>query len=94
MASTRVTGQASYGTVSIGGTAALLKAANTSRTSIVIQNVHATQLLYIGSDASVTTANGVRVAAVGGTLTLDDYTGPIYAIASGAATDVRYWETN
>ena len=94
MASTRVTGQASHAAVSVGGTAVLLKAANTSRVSLTVQNLHATQLLYLGTSSAVTTANGIRVAAVGGTYVFDDYLGEVWAIASGAATDVRYWETN
>lgn len=91
MASTRVTNTATYGTVSIGTSAAVIKAAHGSRTSLVVQNAHATNTLYVGSDSSVTTSNGVVVAA-GASVTFDDYTGDVYGIASGASTDVRYFQ--
>jgi hypothetical protein len=91
MASTRVAFISSYGTVSIGATAAVIKATQGSRTSILIQNVHASQVLYLGDDADVTTSNGIKVPA-GAAVSFDDYVGPIYGIASGAGTDVRYWQ--
>lgn len=80
----------SYGTVTIGGTAAVVKAGNSRRKAIVVQNVHASQDLYLGDDSSVTTSNGLKVAA--GESILVPTTGPIYGIASGAGTDVRYFE--
>ena len=82
---------ATYGTVSIGTSAAIIKAAKTIRKSIIIQNVHASQVLYLGTDSSVATTTGLRVAA-GESVEFDDYNGVIYGIASGAATDVRYFE--
>lgn len=93
MAAQGVGSTAAYGTVAIGGAAAVIKAAKTTRKSIVVQNVHATQILYVGSDSSVTTSNGLKVAA-GASVTLDDYNGPVYGIASGADTDVRYFEVS
>lgn len=83
--------RAGYGAASIGGTAALILAAKTTRQSVIVQNVHATQILYLGNDASVTTSNGLRVAA-GAERVLTGYHGALYGIASGAATDVRYFE--
>ena len=91
MASTGVSHSGSYGTVSIGGTAAVIKAGNAQRKSILIQNVHATQVLYVGDDASVLTTTGIKVSA-GESLEIADYNGPVYGIASGAATDIRYFE--
>jgi len=82
---------ATYATVSIGTSAGVIKAANGDRKQITIENVHASNDLYIGGDASVTTANGIKIPA-GGTFTTDAYTGAFYGIASGAATDVRYFE--
>lgn len=93
MASTRVTGQASYGTVSVDASAEIIVAANTSRTSVVIQNADASDIVYVGSNSSVLTTTGIKIAA-GSSITFDDYTGPIYGIGSAAAVDVRYWETN
>jgi hypothetical protein len=79
-----------YAAVSIGGTAALIKGARTTRKALIVQNVHASQSLYIGSDASVTTSNGLHVAA--GDSILVPFQGTVYGIASGAATDIRYFE--
>jgi hypothetical protein len=83
--------EAGYGTASIGGTAALLLSARRRRENVVTQNNHATQTLHLGTNSSVTTANGLKVAA-GQSVTLN-YKGAIYAIASGAATTVNYWES-
>lgn len=80
-----------YGTASIGGTAALLLDVRARRETAIIQNNHATQTLHLGNDANVTTANGLKIAA-GGSVTLEGYQGAIWAIGSGAATTVNYWE--
>lgn len=77
-------------TVTIGATAAVIVAAKASRASIVVQNVHATNVLYVGP-SSVTTANGLRLNP-GESIEFTDYTGAIYGIASAAGTDVRYLE--
>lgn len=82
--------EATYGTVAIGATAGLIKAARGRRESIVVQNVHASQILYIGSDASVLTTTGLRLIA-GESIRLETK-GDVYGIASGAATDTRYFE--
>jgi hypothetical protein len=88
----RVVSNISYGTVSVGTSAALILAARATRRQVVIANQHATQTLHIGDDSSVTTSTGLRIAA-GANLTLDDYNGPVYGIASGAATTTNYLET-
>jgi hypothetical protein len=82
---------AAYGTVAVGATAGLILGGRSLRDSVTIQNVHATQILYIGNDASVTTSTGLKIAA-GDKHSLETYNGPIYGIASGAATDTRYLE--
>lgn len=81
-----------YATVSIGTSAAIIKAGRSTRKSVVVQNVHASNDLYVGTDASVATTTGVKLAA-GASIEFDDYNGPVYGIASGASTDVRYLET-
>ena len=91
MASTGVSHSGSYGTVTIGGTAAVIKAANSQRKSILVQNVHASNVLYIGDDSSVATTTGIRLIA-GESIEINDYNGPVYGIASAAGTDVRYLE--
>lgn len=81
-----------YNTVSVGTTAAVIASRRDSRNSIIVQNVHASQVLYVGTDSSVTTSNGLKVAA-GESVKIDDYRGVVYGIASGAATDVRFLES-
>lgn len=80
-----------YGTVTIGATAALIKAGRAPRNSILIQNVHASNNLFIGLDSSVTTANGIKIAA-GQSMQFTDSGSEIYGIASAAGTDVRWME--
>lgn len=79
-----------YGNATVGTTASQIRGENTGRSSIAIQNL-GPGVLYVGTDGSVTTANGLQVF-VGGTLTLevDD---AIHAIASAGSTDVRYLES-
>ena len=81
--------ESANGNVSIGTSAAIIKAANGRRESLVVQNVHASQVLYIG-DGSVTTSNGLRIPA-GESMRLQTKAA-VYGIASGASTDVRYFE--
>lgn len=83
-------GSAAYGNVSIGASAALVVAARQTRESVVIKNNHASQILYLGSNTSVTTSNGLPLIA-GESVRLKAKQA-IYGIASGASTDVRYFE--
>lgn len=80
-----------YGTVSVGTSALIIKAAKTSRRELVVQNVHGSNVLYIGKDASVTTSTGLRLNP-GESRVYTNYTGDVYGIASAASTDVRYEE--
>jgi hypothetical protein len=83
-------GAGAYGNIAIGATAAQIVPGRSLRDSVVIQNVHATQVLYLGTNASVTTANGLKLLA-GESVRLE-LAGPVYGIASGADTDVRFFE--
>lgn len=76
---------------SIGGTAAVVVQGRATRKSLIVQNLHATQLLYVGG-ATVATSTGLQVAAAGGIRQIDNFTGVLYGIASGASTDVRVIE--
>lgn len=77
-----------HGAVTVGTSAVVIAAAD-DRESILIQNLGAADI-YVGG-SSVTTANGVKVTASGGTLTL--YTcAAVYAISGSAGNDVRYLE--
>ena len=80
-------------TATIGATAGSIIAGRSGRRSVVVQNLHASNDLYIGDDANVTTSNGVKVAA-GQSISFEEYIGPVYGIASGAGTDVRVLEVH
>lgn len=81
----------SYGAVTIGTSAALIKGGRTSRGSLLIQNAHATNVLYIGFDSSVATTTGIRLSP-DDSIEISDSGTEIYGIASGASTDVRFQE--
>lgn len=81
-----------YGAISVGGTAASIVPANPRRERVFIQNLHATQDLYIGGDASVATTTGWKLVAAGGAVTLQGHQGAVFGIGSGAATVGRYLE--
>lgn len=80
----------SYGAVSVGAAAASYRVGSGARSSILIQNVHATQDLYLGTDENVLTTTGFKVPP-GQSVRLT-HRGPLFAIASGAATDTRFIE--
>lgn len=75
---------------SIGTSAAQIVSGRSQRDGLVVQNLHATNNLYVG-DSTVTTSTGVKVVA-GGSITVDELSGPLYGIADGASTDVRVME--
>lgn len=79
------------GAGSVGSAAALGVAANTLRRILRIQNRHATQILYVGKDNTVSASvfNWVltgTTANPANELNLDGYTGAIWVFGSGAAT--------
>jgi hypothetical protein len=83
-----------YNTITVTNAATVIVGANSQRLSLIITNT-GTPTVYIGQDASVTTANGVPLIT-NATLTEDSggtkmYCGPIYGICA-STSDVRYWE--
>lgn len=81
------------GQVSVGAASATIVQANNARSEITICNDHATQVAYLmlnttdGTTVPTALANqGIRLSAAGGSWTSNAYTGPIAAIATGAAT--------
>lgn len=71
--------------VSVTAVATQIVAANTARQSLTIVNQSSTDA-YIGTSASVTTANGLLLAA-GASAVMLRYTGAVFGItASGTAT--------
>jgi len=80
-----------YAQVNVATTATQVRAAAVRQT-IIIQNMSDTDM-YLGDDNSVTTGNGFKVGANGGTITLDNFTGDVYMIHGGAGNKVAcYFE--
>ena len=86
----------SYGSVSVGTTATLVRSATSARTSIALAN-NGTATVYCGTSSSVVTGSAGTASsgfplAVGSARVYDRYTGAIYCISGSAAQDVRYDE--
>lgn len=79
---------------SVGTSAVEVLAENADRRSALLQNIDSTNDIFVGFDSSVTTDGGVRVGANGGQYIVDEYTGPLFAIANGSDTDVRVQEVS
>ena len=81
----------------VGTTAAEIFGTQEGTTSVTIANDHATNVLYVGWDSTVSSTAATHFIggdlAGGGspanTLTLNDYTGPVWLEGSGAATAYR-----
>jgi hypothetical protein len=86
-------GSGAHGAVAVGTTAVLIRPGSTARDGLQVQNVHASQTLYVGTSSGVTVANGIKVAP-GVTWSSRDYSGPVWGIADGANTDVRFFEAS
>ncbi|MCB1557228.1 MAG: hypothetical protein KDJ15_07955 [Alphaproteobacteria bacterium] len=78
-----------HGVDTVGVAASQLMAQNNDRTGWFVYN-NGTVPIYIGSDNTVTTANGTPIP-VGGGLGGDD-TDEVWAISGTAGQDVRHWE--
>lgn len=78
-----------HGAATVGTSAVLIAAENTSRNSILVQNLGAADI-YIGG-SGVTVANGLRVGKDGGSMSVTTQTA-IYARSASAGNDVRYFE--
>ena len=79
---------ASYGQVNVGTAATLIRAANASRSSCLVQNL-GTQDVYVGKDNAVVVGTGIKVAP-GGSMRVT-FADAIYGIIAGGTTeDVRY----
>lgn len=73
-------------TKSVGSSATLLDAKR-ARRMLRVQNTHGSQLLYLGTTSSVSDSAFMwRVAAAGGQVELDGYSGDLYGYGSGPAT--------
>lgn len=68
-------------------TAEVVLAANQSRTFAEIKNVDASINVYLGFSSAVTTSNG-HLLRPGEAFAIEDYVGPIYAIAASGTPTV------
>ena len=78
--------------VSVGTSSVEVAADNPDRAEIVVQNDHATQVVYLSLGGTAVANNGIRLNAAGGSWTSNSYTGAVSAIATGAATTVLVTE--
>lgn len=85
-----LTGSKTFADPAPTSTAASVLAANTSRKSCTIQNV-GTVDVYLGKDNTVTTTNGLKLAA-GDTLTDDVSTDAWWGITASGTADLRVLE--
>lgn len=80
------------GTVTVGTSAVRIRPGLTRRKSVLILNTHATNTIAIGGP-TVTTGNSVRIGP-GQSLEFDEYNGEVFAVSTGAGTDVRFMEVS
>jgi len=81
-------------TVSVGAASGAALAANEDRNFLMLQNDHATQVVYCTTGATATLNNGIRVNAVGGTIIFSPIVplGALVCIATGATTPLLITE--
>lgn len=79
---------------SISGTASTPVAANLGRQQLMLQNDHASQIIYLSLGGTAELNKGIRLNAAGGSLTLENgnYRGAVSAIATGASTTLLITE--
>lgn len=73
-------------------TATLVRDVTNSRTFLHLLNNDASILIYVGYSSAVSSSTGYILRAAGGTLNLENYTGPIYAIAASSTPSIIYAE--
>jgi len=83
-----------YGAVTASTTPTEVLSANTSRRSVLIQNLSETVDAYVGFDSSVSGTDGVLIPADGGVYADDSYAGALYVVTPTDTADVRYQEVS
>ena len=86
--STQFTATAS---VTVTGASTSILASNANRTSVVLQNTHATANLYLNGTAAAVVGQGVKLAPL--QLAAIEVSGAIEGISDGANINVAIWET-
>lgn len=84
---------ATVSTLACSSTAALARASNASALSLLVQNPHATNILYWGTTSGVTSGNGIAIApgaskrsGVQAGSDSDGYTGDVYLVCASGQT--------
>lgn len=86
------TAKTPHGSVTIGTSSAQVVPANSARVGVYICNDHATNTLYLSLGGTAVANQGIRLNAAGGTAFIQEYSGVINGIASGASTVVCFSE--
>ena len=77
------------GQVTLSTSAALVKAANAARRALIVKNIDASIVVYIGV-TGVTSANGMELDA-GESISVNT-NDAVYAVAASGTPKVAYWE--
>lgn len=83
-----------FNTVSVASTATRILAANLERRGSLLFN-NSNQTVYLGMDASVTTANGFPLptnASMSNSGPNEVWKGAIYGVVASSTADIRFWE--
>lgn len=89
----RATARTPAGTATIGAaSAAIVTAQPESRLGVYICNTHATQGLYLSLGGTAVVGSGIYLPPVNGAVYINDYSGAINGIATGASTIVAFSE--
>lgn len=75
----------------IGVSSGTVMAANANRVSLTLVNDSA-NIIYVAKGSTAVVGSGVRLNASGGSLIIDDYTGIVTAIATGASSNLTVCE--
>jgi hypothetical protein len=79
-----------YGAVTVDSTATLIRAANSARGQLTLQNNG--NDIWLGNNVSVTSSNGIKISS-GSSVSIKS-ANSIYGIALTDGQDIRYWEDN
>lgn len=79
---------ATYANISVGATATQIVASDTTRKSLIVQNISGATV-FVGTNNSVTSSNGIRLLQ-DDSVVFDRYDGTIFGIADATGHDVRF----
>ena len=79
---------ATYSNATIVNTATQIVASDTSRRSVIVQNI-SNATVFVGTDNGVTSSNGIRLIQ-DDALVLDNYDGAVFGIADATGHPIRF----